>query len=176
MVTFFRQKRSLLARIKGIQEKIHKLQNSPLISLEKALQNELNIILNRERQFWATKSRITWLNHGDANTSFFHTSTIKRRRRNSISSLRDKAGNWITDMSLLTQHIYNHFQSCYTTDSIGNNIFPTFQIIILQLPVLIIIIFFNPYQKPKLSLRLNHLGGTKHLVMMAFICFSFKNS
>lgn len=55
---------------------------------------------------------------------FFHTSTIKRRRRNNIISLRDRVDNWITDMSLPTQHIYNNFDSCYTTEAIGSNLFP----------------------------------------------------
>lgn len=64
--------------------------------------------------------------HGDTNTSFFHTSTIKRRR-NTITSLRDRVGNWITD-ELLPQHIHNYFLSCYTSEASCSNFFPNLPI------------------------------------------------
>lgn len=41
------------------------------------------------------KARITWLVKGDEYTSFFHTSALVRRRRNRISCIEDRAGNWI---------------------------------------------------------------------------------
>lgn len=38
---------------------------------------------------------------GDANTRFFHTTTINRRRRNKIISLTYEVGNQIKDPNLL---------------------------------------------------------------------------
>lgn len=119
----FSQKRRILARLRGIQHCAPNPQNSFLSSLELHLQNELNTILIRERQFWATKSHITWLKHGDANTSFFHTTTIKCRRSNSILSLRDKVGNWISSPNLINHHILDYFLSCYTTEHPSSSLF-----------------------------------------------------
>lgn len=124
----FHQKKNFLSRLKGIQSNLHHQQNSNLILLENQLQNNLNTILIRERQFWATKSRITWLNHGDANTSFFHITAIKRRRRNIILSLRDSVGNWISDTHLLHRHISNYFLNCFTTEATSCNLFSNYPI------------------------------------------------
>lgn len=74
--------------MKGIQIKLQSQQNSYLTSLERILQNDLNGLLLKEKQYWAIKSRINWINFGDPNTSFFHNSTLKRRRANKIHFLK----------------------------------------------------------------------------------------
>ncbi|XP_026422706.1 uncharacterized protein LOC113318700 isoform X3 [Papaver somniferum] len=48
----------------------------------------------------AQKSRIDWLKDGDLNTKIFHTSTLVRRRRNSINLLKDNAG--------FAKHVYQN--------------------------------------------------------------------
>ncbi|XP_026403839.1 uncharacterized protein LOC113299110 isoform X2 [Papaver somniferum] len=49
-------------------------------------------LLKLEEIFWRKKSRVEWLKDGDLNTKLFHTSTLVRRRRNSICMLKDNAG------------------------------------------------------------------------------------
>ena len=55
----------------------------------KDLRAEPNEVSKLEEEFWAMKARITWLVEWDRNTSFFHTSTLVRRRRNRISCIKD---------------------------------------------------------------------------------------
>ncbi|XP_026429771.1 uncharacterized protein LOC113326219 [Papaver somniferum] len=49
-------------------------------------------LLKLEETFWRKKSRISWLRERDMNTRFFHTSTLTRRKRNSIVMLKDDKG------------------------------------------------------------------------------------
>lgn len=85
-------------------------------NLENSLIEDYNYLLKDEEDFWKLKSRIQWIEDGDANTRFFHTSTIKRRRRNKIIALADSAGNWFFEKNEVHNIIYNHFQSIYRTD------------------------------------------------------------
>lgn len=46
-------------------------------------------------KYWAHCSRVNWLQAGDRNTSFFHASTIRRRKRNKVVKVRNEAGEWV---------------------------------------------------------------------------------
>ena len=48
---------------------------------------------SQEEKFWQQRSHVQWLNEGDANTRFFHQSTLQRRRRNKVVALKDNNGN-----------------------------------------------------------------------------------
>lgn len=56
--------------------------------MEQVLISQYNQILTQEEVYWKLKSRINWLNQGDADTRFFHLSALKRRRRNKIFALK----------------------------------------------------------------------------------------
>ncbi|KAL2940377.1 hypothetical protein RDABS01_028829 [Bienertia sinuspersici] len=74
----FKQKRTLLARIAGIQKKLAGKTDRGLIKLEARLRRDLDEVLDREELIWYQKSKIDWLKNGDRNTTFFHLSTITR--------------------------------------------------------------------------------------------------
>lgn len=84
--------------------------------LENTLTREFNEILKREEDCWKLKSRIQWINDGDANTNFFHTSTTNRRNRNKILGLNDSVGNWAFDTIIINKTILQHYQKVYTTE------------------------------------------------------------
>ncbi|KAF3652708.1 hypothetical protein FXO38_15969 [Capsicum annuum] len=87
-------------------------------NLENTLISELNTLLRTEHEFWRLKSRIHWLNEGDANTKFFHISTFGRRQKTKILSLRDLVGNWISGRQDIERHVTSFYTSLYTLDLI----------------------------------------------------------
>ena len=83
-----------------------------LYSLKSQLTQEYNIVLHQEYLFWRLKSRITWLNYGDANTKYFHLKTIQRRSHSRVITLKDGTGLWLTK-ELLTHHIHTTFKTLF---------------------------------------------------------------
>lgn len=109
------KKRRVVARIYGVQKALVAHPNTDLINLEKQLHQELDLLLNQERDIWALKSRINWMIQGDRNTSFFHVSTLARRKRNHIVVVMDDMGNWLTEEREVMKHFRHGFIKLYTT-------------------------------------------------------------
>ena len=92
----FARKRRLLARINGTQKALSNGPNQFLVQLEQDLIKEYADIRLQKEEYWALKSRINWAAYGDCNTSFFHVSTLVRRHRNRIKSVKNSLGEWVT--------------------------------------------------------------------------------
>ena len=104
----FHRNAQLMARLKGIQMALARQPLAFLHSLEGQLTQEYNTVLHQEFIFWRLKSRIMWLNYGDANTKFFHAKTIQRRSQSRVSTLKDDTGLWLTGEPLI-HHIHRVF-------------------------------------------------------------------
>ena len=52
---------------------------------------------------------------GDMNTSFYHVSTLARRKRNHIAAVKDERELWITKEREVMEHFRASFQNLYTT-------------------------------------------------------------
>nr|XP_023924931.1 uncharacterized protein LOC112036353 [Quercus suber] len=78
----FARKKNIMARLNGIQRAVSFRPSSFLLNLENELLKELNMVLNQEEELWALKSRVNWMIQGDQNMSFYHVSTLVRRKRN----------------------------------------------------------------------------------------------
>lgn len=86
----FKQKNKILKRLKGLQQMDPNYHKDPFhYELENTLINDFNEVLIREEGFLKLKSRVQWLNKGDANTKCFHASTINKSHRNGILGLND---------------------------------------------------------------------------------------
>lgn len=76
------KKKKFLARLSGIQKNPCYCFDDQLRNLEKKnLNDEYLNILKYEEELWMLKSRVTWLSLGDKNNTFFHRSTLIRRRK-----------------------------------------------------------------------------------------------
>ena len=53
---------------------------------------------------------------GDKNTAFFHVTTMIRRQRNKIKSIKNFVGEWITDMEVVKNHTLDGFSRLFTTE------------------------------------------------------------
>ncbi|XP_019252770.1 PREDICTED: uncharacterized protein LOC109231566 [Nicotiana attenuata] len=125
LATYSKKKKRLLARIASIQKSSNYQFIQFLINLENSLIEELYLILENEEDFWKMKARISWLSDGDANTGFFHTSTLNRRRRNRILSLKDEHGNWKHEPHEIKDSIVSFFKDLYTSSHTQYPIFTT---------------------------------------------------
>ena len=83
-----------------------------LYSLEHQLTQEYNTALHQEYFFWRLKSRIMWLNYGDANTKYFHLKTIQCCSQSRVITLKDDMGLWLNGESL-THHIHTTFKKLF---------------------------------------------------------------
>lgn len=61
------------------------------------------------------KPRVNWMLLGDRNTSFYHISTLVRRKRNSITVIMSNTGEWVLDEMVVKEVIQNGFFYLYTT-------------------------------------------------------------
>ncbi|KAL7254737.1 hypothetical protein ACSBR1_008974 [Camellia fascicularis] len=74
----FKRKRSLLARIEGIQKAQTQTFSHNLFLLEQDLIKQYNSTLFQEELIWFQKSRVKWLTMGNLNTKFFHITTLNK--------------------------------------------------------------------------------------------------
>ena len=108
----FHHKARLMARLRGIQMALAWKPSAYLHSLEGQLTQEYNTILHQEFIFWRLKSRIMWLNYGDANTKFFHVKSIQHRSHSWVTTLKDDTGLWLIGEPLI-HHIHKAFQTLF---------------------------------------------------------------
>jgi hypothetical protein len=105
------------SRISTLTRQLDIIQQST--TSEQSLQAEISIkqdltnLFLQEEIFWKNKSRETWLTCKDLNTKFFHTSTLIKRRRNAITTLKLPSGAWVSDRASIGSSFTNHFSSLF---------------------------------------------------------------
>lgn len=70
-------------------------------------------MLNQESELWALKSRINWAMQGDRNIAFFYMSTLIRRKRNKITTIKNSVGEWLLDEKEVKDYVQKGFQDIY---------------------------------------------------------------
>ncbi|KAK4736797.1 hypothetical protein R3W88_000494 [Solanum pinnatisectum] len=110
-----KKKRKIMRRLKGIQKSLNYTHNFFLTQLENELIQEYNYLLRVEEKFWRLKSRVNWLNEGDANTRFFHTTNLNRRRKNRIIALITDEREWLFNQNDIKNTTFNYFKNLFHT-------------------------------------------------------------
>lgn len=86
---------------------------SNLIRLEAHLQSKFRDVLKQEEILWFQKSREEWIKFGDCNTTYFHTHTMTKQRRNTIHTLMLDLGTWCCDVVVLKDEAKKYFQKSF---------------------------------------------------------------
>ncbi|KAF4404088.1 hypothetical protein G4B88_014544 [Cannabis sativa] len=82
--------------------------------------NKLSEALLREEIHWKQKSRVQWMAEGDKCTKFFMASTIVRRRRNFIQSIKPgPREDWISDQDQIAACFLKKFEEIFKKNSKG---------------------------------------------------------
>ncbi|XP_038981158.1 uncharacterized protein LOC120110407 [Phoenix dactylifera] len=115
----------IFRRVEGVETAISELQR------KEDLEGELSVdemgdlrgllathhsLLRQHEIFWRQKYRVQWVHEGDRNTSFFHRSTIIRRQRSTIHSLRDGSGYRVEGEPAIRQVLLDFFRDRWTAD------------------------------------------------------------
>jgi hypothetical protein len=88
----FGKAKELLKKKKEQLMELQKRSNSSSLEETKALQVEINEILEREDLRWKQRAKQNWYLSGDRNTQFFHSWANQRRKTNTIRSITDAEG------------------------------------------------------------------------------------
>ncbi|XP_062118958.1 uncharacterized protein LOC133832663 [Humulus lupulus] len=77
----------------------------------------------RYRSFLIQRSKVTWLQKGDDNNSYFHACIKKRREENRIVSFLNEQGVIIDDYNKVVHHFLDHFRGYMGSTSSANGTF-----------------------------------------------------
>ncbi|KAL8171435.1 LOW QUALITY PROTEIN: hypothetical protein V2J09_023239 [Rumex salicifolius] len=98
------RKNEAIKTLQGIRNLIEQSPNGDLLKKEAELEEEVDLILEQEEY---QKSREKWVALGDRNTTFFHSSTIIRRRED---------GRWEKDEEKSEDLATNYFYKLYSLE------------------------------------------------------------
>uniref|UniRef100_A0A7N2N012 Reverse transcriptase n=1 Tax=Quercus lobata TaxID=97700 RepID=A0A7N2N012_QUELO len=110
-------------RIKVLQRRAESLGTAECTEENKneflAVSKELDDLLRKQEIFWAQRSRVSWLKHGDKNTKFFHSKASQRKRRNFIKGILNEDNTWVEEAGEVADVAINYFESMFTA---GDNV------------------------------------------------------
>ncbi|XP_062102834.1 uncharacterized protein LOC133812999 [Humulus lupulus] len=108
-----------IARLKTILQWTQGRRDRYSLQKYKETQALLFEVLSQHEVFWRQRSKQLWLQVGDLNTTFFHASANKRRRRNQIVALKDDEGvlrDWDNGLGTVMVDYFKHLFSASSTD------------------------------------------------------------
>ncbi|XP_075644932.1 uncharacterized protein LOC142615901 [Castanea sativa] len=80
-----------------------------------AASKKLDDMLFKQEIYWAQRSRIAWLKHGDKNTKFFHSKASQRWRRNMIHGVRDQQNIWVDEVDDIANMAMDYFENLFSS-------------------------------------------------------------
>ncbi|XP_057779620.1 uncharacterized protein LOC130998207 [Salvia miltiorrhiza] len=111
-------------RCSEIRKELAELQKPSLEASTKddqrALENELDELLQREDVMWKQRSRTDWMAEGDRNTSYFHKVAEGRRSRNHIREIKMVDGRVTRKNEEMDEVFRSYFQELFTLESPHN--------------------------------------------------------
>lgn len=81
-------------KIKVLVNQLDSLQQNWAENIEeiKSIVTCVDQLREHEKMYWLQRSRVKWLKEGDANTAFFHCTTLQLRRINKVAKTKEEYG------------------------------------------------------------------------------------
>ncbi|KAG7543172.1 hypothetical protein ISN45_Aa07g030980 [Arabidopsis thaliana x Arabidopsis arenosa] len=108
-----------LAHLEDIQASLLSSPSQRLFREEFVARQKWNFFAKAQEIFYRQKSRIRWMNEGDANTSFFHKSVIAHQGTNAIKVLRGLDDERVENSDQIKDMLVSYFQNLLGTESSG---------------------------------------------------------
>lgn len=109
----------MFTKIEELKQTIKLAQDMPpttsTMEKEKSSQHGLNEVLTRERILWRDKVKGKWLQKGDANTTYFHLTTIAHRYSNRMHHLLDEENHTISDSAVVGQMFTTYYTNLFSS-------------------------------------------------------------
>jgi hypothetical protein len=119
-----KKKKPLHQEIVGLEEQMRQIQMKPIHQQDQAIQmslaNRYEQALTKLTDFYMQRAKKQWVNDGDRNTSFFHRAVIKRKRRNTIVSVKDENDVVHFMPDKISNTFVNYFRSIFASTNTNN--------------------------------------------------------
>ncbi|KAK8590506.1 hypothetical protein V6N13_057399 [Hibiscus sabdariffa] len=76
---------------------------------------EHKALLDKDEQYWAQRSRVSWLRYGDRNSAYFHARASGRKKKNRIWGLFDEADVWTDTPDEAADVAVRYFEALFTS-------------------------------------------------------------
>lgn len=78
---------------------------------------QLDDLLLKQEIYWAQRSQVAWLKHGDKNTKSFHSKASQRRRKNYIQGIKDRHDSWVKEAEDIAGVAIDYFENMFRVSS-----------------------------------------------------------
>ncbi|XP_075636847.1 uncharacterized protein LOC142609101 [Castanea sativa] len=75
---------------------------------------QMDDLLQKQEIYWAQRSRISWMKHGDRNTKIFHSKASQRRKKNHISGIQNAQGQWVEEVEEVAEVASEYFNNIFS--------------------------------------------------------------
>uniref|UniRef100_A0ACD5UN78 Uncharacterized protein n=1 Tax=Avena sativa TaxID=4498 RepID=A0ACD5UN78_AVESA len=89
-------------------------------AMEASLVERYEQTMTKLTDSYMQRAKKQWIKDGDRNTSFFHRAIVKRRRRNTIVSVKDENNVLQLMLDKISNTFVNYFRSIFTSTRTNN--------------------------------------------------------
>ena len=111
----FRNEHKDIVDCKYKLKRLKPLRDPNSIQEYKDVLSSLQTLEDQKEAFWRQWEKQYWLQHGDANTKYFHQFSSARKQKNSFKQLKDESGMLLNWYSRLQAHIYKYFNDLFSS-------------------------------------------------------------
>jgi hypothetical protein len=119
-----KKKKPLQQELNNLEEEIKKIRMQPLAgqdhNLEAVLVTRYEQTMTKLTDSYMQRAKKQWIKDGDRNTSFFHNAIVKRRRRNTIVSVKDENDVLQFMPDRISNTFVNYFRSIFASTNANN--------------------------------------------------------